>query len=926
MADKRISQLQQAFSPSLVDVFPIVHEKVTHKVALSTVYDQVSSISTNYVHTNFLPLTGGVISQNLTIIGNLSVDGEFTRIDTQIATTSAFVIDTSTSEPALRITQRGSGNVIQVEDSTNPDYTPLAVNQSGHLIIGALSAWSTAALQIISETTSESNAAVHIKRNSNDESPGALRLYKGRGTHSNPLNVLAEDQIGNIAFHPMLSGDTRISTQQRGANIRVFVDGDPVPSLSSVPTRFSFWTTNSGADTSTEKLRITNDGKAGIGTTAPNELLTVAGNVSAYNYYGDSSRLTTLSATSAIIVDTFSDTPALRVTQRGRGPAFVVEDSESQDITPFSIDNTGNVKIGSVATYQIEDGLSSDFSTLNILCSGSSVFPIDPGVGRTHGIHLGTFYNQLSSSIGIVFNGADDINVIRHGATILMGRDDFWHSDSINVNIHNPGNLQFWTRPLSGGQQKERMRIDSRGNVGIGTSTPLSAFHVEGGVKLNGSVSQGSQSNAIGNFSHAEGNNTLASGDFSHAEGQNTSAIGLASHAKGYQTSAIGNYSSASGYYAEAKHDRTWVWRGDSTTSKLSSTRNDQFMVSAAGGAAFFGNVGIGTDNKDRALTIVGDMSASGTAHVLYGSTISNTVTSVAVGGASPQSALDWKSKTVNQVLDLILFPDQLPTYTVPTIAIVGNQSGIKEIGENIAQNLTITSIKNDAGIFSIISAQRNSSNISTINNPLSQSHLSLADQYGYADPNNPNLKYIVDYTDNFTVVSGTTTWRGVGNYQSGLAKLNNKGVTDSRSFAIRTTSSPQLADSTFTSNDISINGIYPYFWGKSTTQPTPSTIASSIQANQTTKVLQAASGTVSTTFNASGEFVWIAVQENYTTKTKWYNTDLNRGDTGSGNFILSPVTQSVNSPDGRWSGVNYKIYISSYSTSTNGSIELRNT
>jgi hypothetical protein len=44
-------------------------------------------------------------------------------------------------------------------------------------------------------------------------------------------------------------------------------------------------------------MRITHDGKVGIGTTDPNELLTVAGNVSAIKYYGDGSELTGLTAT-----------------------------------------------------------------------------------------------------------------------------------------------------------------------------------------------------------------------------------------------------------------------------------------------------------------------------------------------------------------------------------------------------------------------------------------------------------------------------------------------------------------------------------------------------------------------------------------------------------------------------------------------------
>jgi hypothetical protein len=83
-----------------------------------------------YTHTNFLPISGG------TITGNLSVTGDITYIDTNIAVTSAVAIDTSSTEAALRITQRGSGDVLRVEDSSNIDSTPFIINSDGLVGVG----------------------------------------------------------------------------------------------------------------------------------------------------------------------------------------------------------------------------------------------------------------------------------------------------------------------------------------------------------------------------------------------------------------------------------------------------------------------------------------------------------------------------------------------------------------------------------------------------------------------------------------------------------------------------------------------------------------------------------------------------------------------------------------------------------------------
>jgi hypothetical protein len=123
--------------------------------------------------------------------------------------------------------------------------------------------------------------------------------------------------------------------------------------------------------------------------------------------------------------------------------------------------------------------------------------------------------------------------------------------------------------------------------------------------------------------------------------------------------------------------------------------------------------------------------------------------------------------------------------------------------------------------------------------------------------------------------------------------------------------------------NTLTINTLYPYFYGKSSTQPTAASIAAAIQAGTATKVLADANGTVSIGYNANGEFIWFA--HIGTTKTKWYFTELNSGNIGNGNFINTPVTQNVTSPENYWTSVQYKIYISSGQTSTTGALQFRN-
>lgn len=135
--DLKISQLPAVTNPLSGDVLPLVNYGYTKKITLA----QINKFATDYSHSNFLTLSGGAIenltvNDDLIVKGNLTVEGELSYIDTQITSTSAMVIDAETSDPALRITQRFTGDVILVEDSQNPDSTPFVVKNDGKVGIG----------------------------------------------------------------------------------------------------------------------------------------------------------------------------------------------------------------------------------------------------------------------------------------------------------------------------------------------------------------------------------------------------------------------------------------------------------------------------------------------------------------------------------------------------------------------------------------------------------------------------------------------------------------------------------------------------------------------------------------------------------------------------------------------------------------------
>jgi hypothetical protein len=192
------------------------------------------------------------------------------------------VITGNTSTDALRITQEGAGNALVVEDSANPDSTPLVVNNVGQIISGATSAVdANSGLQLVSSSTSAPNGSVTLSfyDGSGFGNNATYRSRRARGSSTAPEVVQAGDLLGSVAFHGH-DGSTFIPA----ANIVSLVDG--TPGTNDMPGALAFRTTSDGAATVTERMRITSAGNVGINTTTPTERLDVNGTVKATAFSG----------------------------------------------------------------------------------------------------------------------------------------------------------------------------------------------------------------------------------------------------------------------------------------------------------------------------------------------------------------------------------------------------------------------------------------------------------------------------------------------------------------------------------------------------------------------------------------------------------------------------------------------------------------
>jgi hypothetical protein len=175
------------------------------------------------------------------------------------------VISGNTATPALRVTQEGSGNALEIEDDVHPDNTPLIVNNLGQIISGVRTAFSGGAgLQITADSNTAPNGSIVVRRCGNEVAGAVVSIQKARGTSDNVLPAENGDSLGALTF----VGFFDPTTNRQGARIVANVDG--AVSTNSVPASLRFETRPVGDTeaTPTERMRIDSAGNVGIGTTA----------------------------------------------------------------------------------------------------------------------------------------------------------------------------------------------------------------------------------------------------------------------------------------------------------------------------------------------------------------------------------------------------------------------------------------------------------------------------------------------------------------------------------------------------------------------------------------------------------------------------------------------------------------------------------
>lgn len=169
----------------------------------------------------------------------------------------------------------GSGGIITF--STAPSTADITITHSANVLSFA---GSTAAAGSFGFGDTAPDVRVSIA--GTDGASSTMRLQRSQGNAANPIFRFQKSRGTVLSPTVITTGDVLGSFDFRGHDGTQFVTGSSISATStgtiatnSIPTNLTFSTVVDGGTSNTERMRITNAGRVGIGTTAPDKVVEI---------------------------------------------------------------------------------------------------------------------------------------------------------------------------------------------------------------------------------------------------------------------------------------------------------------------------------------------------------------------------------------------------------------------------------------------------------------------------------------------------------------------------------------------------------------------------------------------------------------------------------------------------------------------------
>ena len=452
---------------------------------LSNVHTHNINSSGIITATNFVGIfsgTNGDFSGNVSIGGSLTVNGDFTTLNTTLREVELLQVDADSTVTAGIITQRGSGNILELYDGTNER---LLVTSAGKIGINE----------------SSPDALLHLSNIGSAGITAGIRL-ESLGTNNN-----AGDTIGQIEFAHSDANDAGVSASIKcvaedtaGNTYLTFNNGNP----GSVDERLRIdssgrvmigGTTAASTLTSCDDLTISTSGSTGI------TLFSAAGNAGNIAFgdgsSGDDRQRGLLQYHHSDNTMRFFTNAGRRMTIDSDGKVGIGTDNPTKLLELFGTDPSIKLMDSSGDAFALLEGDSAD--------QGSIRFRADP-LSSGEDTHIrfdtdGIERLRIDSTGDVRFAGTNLTNNTNKNVNLTAPSYNTSEEDVNLVQVENESSqnslsfgggttalnsatvIRFLTASaVNTTTGTERLRITGDGEVGIGTVNPAggSSLHIHG--------------------------------------------------------------------------------------------------------------------------------------------------------------------------------------------------------------------------------------------------------------------------------------------------------------------------------------------------------------------------------------------------------------------------------------------------------------
>ena len=313
------------------------------------------------------------------------------------------------------------------------------------------------------------------------------------------LSLAQQQTIGPVEGNATLT----IRQESEGEAITAVTHDGTEGQLTSTKGALTFRTGDIFSGKEKEQMRLTEDGRLGIGTSEPRAKLDVAGTISAQRFVIAKPKVAGADKTGILSADTpATDSVEVQPLIAGTG---------TQDRIAKWVDNAGTLGDSVIAESAGNIGIGTTIPTHKLDVQNPGANGAIRSVNETFGVR-GLISEQHSSNVvGAIFVGLKSRGTLAAPTAVVPG--DFgaffsnkWfdgtsyvQSGAFGFTVDGPVSqgvvptrLSFITSTTSGNGSTahgvERMTILSGGNVGIGTTTPTALLDVAGNMNVTGNA------------------------------------------------------------------------------------------------------------------------------------------------------------------------------------------------------------------------------------------------------------------------------------------------------------------------------------------------------------------------------------------------------------------------------------------------------